>query len=312
MRKIIYLVISLIILLLIVGGVFYFWWQRAGDSLCYLTGEENVHPEHKLPDHHIAALNISEHIDNELTLQQKIDAINNQSGYAILAHPNMPKHIYTVPELLSLTNYFGIEIFNGYCERKRGKGFAENKWDAVLTSGKKVWGFGVDDAHMDSWRGYGYSVGNFSDDESFKECLESGEFYASSGSKFTYISFYEPLKRITVKTDKTSWIKFFGKNGTEYYSYYGQGKSYYIQGDEQYIRVRIANADGRAWTQPFWIEENGSVTQPYDVADLPTNKFNTHCHGVFDTTYDWYLNHGYKGIIITNYNRITDLEVKRN
>lgn len=277
-------------------------------DLTILDSEENVDPEHESPDHHIAALDISSHIPNDYTLQEKIDEINLQGGEAILAHPNYGSLSYSIPLLLSLNNYLGIEALNGYCYVRDG-GQALDKWDAVLSSGRKIWAYGVDDSHKVDQRGIGrtyvYGQGDIWDNYKNGNCYTA----LNSSMKYIYISYYEPLKRITVKVSNPATIKFVGKNSTIYETRTNStGWSYNIQGNEGYIRVQAVSTNGRAFTQPFWIED-GIVTNPYQVADpndvLSFTKANTHCHGDYQDIVNWYSTNGYSLLAVTNYNRIS-------
>jgi len=93
-------------------------------------------------------------VDTTLSLQERIDAINLQGGVAILAHPNLRCRGYRIRNLIAAENYLGIEIYNSFLQKCCR--VATDKWDAALTSGKRIWSFGVDDSHSESQRGKGF------------------------------------------------------------------------------------------------------------------------------------------------------------
>jgi len=270
---------------------------RGANGLVVLPGEENDNPFH-----HIIALNAG-CVYPGRPLQDRIDTINSQGGSAILAHPNVDIG-YSENELLQANNYLGMEIYNGACWRSwcPKRGIATAKWDYVLTRGKKIWGFGVDDSHSEAQRGTGFTVMHSEDltPEDIYQNLEEGNFYASSGAMIENITYYSPLKRITIRTHEPSTIQYIGKNGHVYAKYTNtMGRSYYTRGDEKYIRATIINSNGYAWTQPFWID-GGTVTNPYQ-SGFPDKKANFHCHESEEEVSSWYSAHGYSILAITDY-----------
>lgn len=222
--------------------------------------------------------------------------------FSIAAHPNHSSFYWSDSDLLN-PEINGIEVFNGLVYAgKNGsvRGMATNRWDMLLRARHRVWGFANDDSHGVSQRGRGYSVVySNGTKESVINSILKGDLYTSSGAKITYLSLYTPKKRITIKTNKTSWIRFKGKNGT-YLSHYGTGWSYHLKGNEGYIRVQVKNADGYAWTQPFFINSDGSINNPYRFG-FPNKKANFHTHGELSELSTWYLNKGYGILGITNY-----------
>ncbi|MFC1686317.1 hypothetical protein ACFLZS_00040 [Patescibacteria group bacterium] len=271
------------------------------EDLTLLQGEES-----NGFSHHMIALNIAGVLPN-LPSQDKIDAINGQDGLAILAHPNLKagQLDYSETEILNISDYFGIEIYNGYSQQVANQGIATDKWDLALSNDHRVWGFGVDDSHNETQRGNGFTM-VYSEDltsEDIYQNLEDGDFYASSGAMIENISYSASLKRITVTTDKPSTIQYIGKNGHVYAEYTNiMGRSYYIGGDEEYIRVVIKNSDGYAWTQPFWIDGE-VITNPYQ-SGFPNRKANLHCHGNEAELQSWYAEQGYSILAVTNYSHL--------
>ena len=75
--------------------------------------------------------------------------IGTNGSFAIMNHPNWgPAFVHCAQEWLDVwDSYKGIEIYNGVCEFLPGSAFATDRWDQLLTSGRRVWGFANDDHH---------------------------------------------------------------------------------------------------------------------------------------------------------------------
>jgi hypothetical protein len=269
--------------------------ENINQNFFALSGEENVNAYN-----HIVAINIKEHVDPNLNLQDRINEINRQGGLAILAHPNINIG-YSNKTLLSLSGYTGIEIYN-----KLVRGIATKKWDYILSRGKRVWGFAVDDAHTDITRGQAFIVmgAEITSPEVLLANLRSGNFYASSGAHFQSLSYNPFHKKIAVKTVRSSKIFFIGKYGKIYKKSFGKNAIYHIKGNEKYIRVEIKNSSGRAWSQPFWITKK-EVNNSFQLSFFTFFELgNTHCHGNLEELLAWYQQNGYGFINVSQYNWI--------
>jgi hypothetical protein len=71
--------------------------------------------------------------------QYVIERVKRTADLVALAHPNS-RFAYTLDDLRQLTGYDLIEVVNGPFT-------AEDSWDAVLSSGRAVWGVANDDTH---------------------------------------------------------------------------------------------------------------------------------------------------------------------
>lgn len=118
-------------------------------------------------------------------LQALLDEIHATSGFAVLCHPNWEENFNHYPwELLStLSNYAGIEIFNGLCLDHPGSHLALDKWDRLLATGRQVLGFANDDAHApdETARGWNMVQADERTPGAILAALRRGSFYATCG-----------------------------------------------------------------------------------------------------------------------------------
>ncbi len=124
-------------------------------------------------------------IDPEHDRQHVIDQINHTGGFAIMNHPNLGVDFghCSIAALKQLTGYLGIEIFNAGGLGGAGSPYATDKWNMLLSSGRRVWGYASDDHHGQADAGCGWItayVKNLSLD-AVLHALHQGRFYASTG-----------------------------------------------------------------------------------------------------------------------------------
>ena len=129
-------------------------------------------------------------------IQNNVNAIREASGVPHINHPNF-RWAITSNELKQVENDKLFEIFNGHPRvNNQGQGGGglpglEEIWDAILSSGKLIYGVAVDDAHIfkrpwdrDAARpGQGWVMVRSErlTAEAILEAMEDGEFYASTG-----------------------------------------------------------------------------------------------------------------------------------
>lgn len=189
-----------------------------------------------------------------------INDIVAAGGMATIAHPTYSGD--TVAELLALTGYIGIEIWNNKCELVNGTGSAVATWDALLSAGRQVWGFGADDAHHASERDYGHIVVLVDNASELQNALEAGNFYVVKGNglAFTDISVTGPI--LTVTTDLPASITFIGNGGTVLRTDTGVTHASYISdGSEKYIRIEATAGTCTLYSQPLLVTAKRVNTQ---------------------------------------------------
>jgi hypothetical protein len=111
--------------------------------------------EHSPTTQHIIGLNSSYLRGSATDAQEIIDGIVAGGGMAHIAHPKWLRDV-TFAELASLTDYRTVEIHNSHCIQGSGQnpvtypGFAVDRWDQVLASGRRdIWATSVDDLHLE-------------------------------------------------------------------------------------------------------------------------------------------------------------------
>ena len=243
-------------------------------SFIVLSGQEITDSFDKKP-YHINALGISKVImPSKLpgaveTLQRNIDEVNTAGGVAQVNHPNFGWAL-TADQLIKLQNYSLLEIHNGHplVNNKGGGGnpSAEEIWDAVLSSGKLVFGIADDDSHYfkrigdpaapTPGQGWIYVRAVELTPNAIVDALRKGNFYASTGVELTDYKADNKQVVITVKEQTSSKyrIQFIGRNGRILSESITSPATYIIKGDEGYVRARVFESNGKmAWTQPIML-----------------------------------------------------------
>ncbi len=209
---------------------------------------------------HIVALNVTSTIPKEPP-QTAIRDINAQGGMAMLVHPMLPVSTtmgYSNATLRNLTGYRFIEVTN--IDSTSALAF----YDATVSSGKKVWLTGDDDAHSLATVNRSSVIVNADHltGAAVVASLEAGNFYATTGgARISSIATHNSTITITVPTPSTiTWIQHGGtvlKVTDDVTS-----DAYTARGDEQYVRIEVQRSTyaERAWSQPIFV-----ATQPVNV-----------------------------------------------
>lgn len=205
------------------------------------------------------------HVDPESTISPRADrqgvlaSIINDGGFAIVCHPNWEARFNHCPQSLLETwlGYSGLEIYNGVVARIEGSAYATDRWDQLLSQGRRVWGYANDDCHDPSDIGCAWNVvrAEAKDRDTIVAALRHGSFYASTGVTITDIRVED--RRVTIETEDAECI-----------SVYTQSQRRLLSVDRATIRFQCpedfpwdyfrfecyGRGERRAWTQPFFIE----------------------------------------------------------
>lgn len=203
-------------------------------------------------------------------LQRDVDAIRKADGIPHINHPNF-RWAITRAELQQIRNNRLFEIFNGHPEVNNlgggGVPGLEEAWDAILSSGTRLFGLAVDDAHVfkapgnpnvaGPGRGWVMVRAPRLEPRAIVEALDRGEFYASTGVELS--DYQASAAEMTVKVKATTFsryrIQFVGKGGRILKEAIEPSAIYTIRGDEGYVRARVLESNGRmAWCQPVFVE----------------------------------------------------------
>lgn len=188
------------------------------------------------------------------TGQGLIDQVLAHDGVAFIAHPYWLGLERQAIE--HLTGAIGIEVYNSGC-MECGKALSDVHWDDLLHHGYDTWGLATDDTHHYSYDGaVGWVMVRAREltQESIKEALRAGHFYATQGPEIRDLRVEGGW--IHVETSDVARIVFVSNRG--------RGKSVWAKPGETlnkasmkhwsdgYCRIEAIDAQGRkAWSQPI-------------------------------------------------------------
>ncbi len=249
----------------------------ARERFTLIPGEEvtNTH-EHK--EIHVNGYGLREEVPPQRgatvldVLQKSIDAIRRAGGLASVNHPNYTWALSS-RELKAATGYRLFEVFNGsWSVGNRGGGGRESHeemWDAVLASGRRLYGIAVDDAH--DFQAYGKALpypptlpgtgwihvrAPELTPAAILSALEAGDFYASTGAQIedVRVTSHELALRIKPVRDNLYRTFFIGRGGRVLATSEDLTPVYRFKGDEGYVRARVEESTGgNAWVQPVFV-----------------------------------------------------------
>lgn len=211
---------------------------------------------------HILHIGATDLLEPEEDRQAVLHHIAAQDALAILNHPNWGKNFNHFPQerMEMLEGYIGIEIYNGVIERLEGSPLATDRWDRLLSKGRRVWGFGNDDAHAPVDLELAWNVVRVRErtPQAILEALRKGNFYVSTGVEVEEIRVQDGVFRVvTADADR---IRFFSQYGVCRQTTDGPAAEFVLPSTEDaarrllYVRAECYGRGGRmAWTQPlFW------------------------------------------------------------
>ncbi len=230
--------------------------------------------------YHIVGIGVEEGFvpSREWSPQQGIDEINRHGGFAIVAHPYWSG--LTVGDLLAVSGYGALEVFNTGCEGEISRGYSHFHWDELLTRGHQPWAVASDDSH---WPGfdslYAWTVVRAPEltAPAVMDALRQGQFYCSTGPEIYSVEVADdrvvvecsPARSIALVADATlggrvgaSRVEpplralrrrgpqgFEGLDGSTPLT----GATFRLTGAERYGRVQVTDAQGRvAWTNALF------------------------------------------------------------
>ncbi|MBP3961899.1 CehA/McbA family metallohydrolase [Paenibacillus lignilyticus] len=205
---------------------------------------------------------------NEFTIenyQRLADMAVDNGGFAVLVHPNrFFSNYWTLEDMLKLERYIGIEVYNG--DGNPEYDIAFDKWDALLSSGRKVWGFGNDDSHVygQEKRAWNMVQAEENTNEAITQAIKNGNFYVSTGYGFDAIRTEGHTIIIDLRSNELldkmyKYVTFFGKDGRVLQETTGRisQATYECKGDEGYVRIAAYLEGGYgAFSQPLFVESS--------------------------------------------------------
>jgi hypothetical protein len=203
------------------------------------------------------------------TIQRNVDAVRSVGGVPHINHPNFGWSI-DQETLLQIRNTSLLEIFNGHplVHNAGGSGHpgAEEVWDHLLTSGMRIYGIAVDDAHdfkqefapNRSNPGKGWIVVRASkrDPGEIIHNLEAGYFYASTGVELEDIRINSKQMEIRIRQKSNFGYRteFIGAGGRVLHQTEDNPAVFELKDSETYVRARVRDSGGFvAWVQPVFV-----------------------------------------------------------
>ena len=204
---------------------------------------------------HILHVGAQRHIEPHADRQRVIDEIDQDGGFAVFNHPNIgPDFGHQKLDLMrALQGYAGLEIFNASGLRGTGTGLATDKWDILLSEGRRLWGFASDDYHQPSDAGRAWLVAYVKERsiEGVLTALHCGCFYASTGVDIAAIAV--DGRHIRVESRNAQRIMAISDGGRGLALADATELEVYMPAEATYVRFECWGAGGRqAWTQPFF------------------------------------------------------------
>jgi hypothetical protein len=206
---------------------------------------------------HIVGLSLKGPVESFTTHQATINAIADQGGLAVIAHPNWT-HL-SVERCLQLNGYTAIEILNVVCNFLEYNGYALEYWDQLLTRGVRIWGIASDDAHRiphQAAKGWIMVNAEQLSPEAILRNIRAGNFYASAGPRFE--GFEVAKNTIRVRCSPAVEVRFMNGGWNPAHRVRGEAVTeaeYTPRAGDPYVRVEIVNAELQsAWSQPFFID----------------------------------------------------------
>ncbi len=242
----------------------------AAGSMLLVRGEELT-----AGDIHVNGLGISATVphvrtgDATTTVQANVDAVRGAGGIASVNHPNW-RWMLSASVFASLRDVRLFEVYNGGSETNdaggNGHASTEGIWDAVLSTGVRMFGIAVDDAHHylrwgRQWDNPGRGWVSVEGDAGVTEAalltaLDEGRFYASTGVELDDLDLGGQMLCVDIATfsDLAYRTTFIGRGGEVLEVAEGPSPRHRLAGSESYVRARIDDSDGgSAWLQPRFV-----------------------------------------------------------
>lgn len=205
------------------------------------------------------------------TLQQNVDLIREAGGLAQINHPNY-EWAFDAQEIMKVSGASFIEVFNGNPSTNSfgGAGIpsVSQIWDRLLSSGRRIWGTAVDDAHhfleefapdrSNPGRGWVVVHASMLNETEILKSMAAGDFYASTGVHLgeVHAKNRELVLEIDSHDDSKFSTIFTGEHGRELWRADGTSARYAMSRLDVYVRATVYSSRGAlAWTQPVFTHD---------------------------------------------------------
>jgi hypothetical protein len=203
---------------------------------------------------HSTAYDVTDQTGTAATIQTVTNFHYLKGRLVSIAHPELPAIDVPIATLISFSSYQFLEVYNGLDYEGVDPTYGETSWDAVLSSGKHVFGIAVDDNHGNDYnKGWVVVYANNRTKADILAALLAGNFYATNGND---IGTKRTGSLICAGSSWNSTFTFIGQNGAILKTVTNvRYATYDLAGGETYVRVKsVRSSDGKeAWSQPIWI-----------------------------------------------------------
>ncbi|MDH5759599.1 MAG: CehA/McbA family metallohydrolase [Gemmatimonadota bacterium] len=247
------------------------------DSTFLLIPGEEVTSSFESRPVHVNGLNVPHLVEARTaesmvaTIQANVDAVREVEAVPHVNHPNFGWS-FGVEELRQVRGDRLLEIHNGHPlvhnEGGGGTPGMEEAWDALLTSGKRIYGIAVDDAHhfqgefsrdrANPGRGWVGVRSDALEAGSIVDALDAGRFYASTGVELDAVVVAPTRIEVHIRPRESFryTTTFIGDSG-RVLAVTGENPAVYEPaGPLTYVRAKVVDSMGyAAWVQPVFVEE---------------------------------------------------------
>ena len=186
-----------------------------------------------------------------------IEGVKDNGGFVLFNHPNWQSRFSHCPQEMMDTcqDYVGLEIYNGVISRLDGSPYATNRWDMLLSAGRRLWGYANDDSHAATGDvGLGWNAVYVEDEtpEGVVDALARGRFYASTGVEITRIEV--DGHRVVIEAENAARIVALRDTGRRLATVDGRKMEFEVPEGARYVRFECwGDGEAFAWTQPFFV-----------------------------------------------------------
>jgi len=229
------------------------------DKFLAISGME-AHPKTGTgaPAHHFVCLDLPHpfELDKNLPAQELIDKVLNIGGKVIYAHPYWTAH--TIEEMSEVQGYIGVEVFNGVCQARWGKGFGNVHWDQVCNKGRIIAGMATDDVHKVEEINMGWTMVKAKglNKADIMDAIARGSYYASCGPTIEDFRFQDGA--VHIQSSPVSEIRFRhagAGGGRRFRAEEGKTMTHAeLKFKVGWVRAEVLDQQGNyAWTSPIVI-----------------------------------------------------------
>lgn len=206
---------------------------------------------------HMLHVNGSSLVTPHHSRQLAVDEALASGGFVVMNHPNWQDRFdhFSLAQMACLRGPIGMEIYNGVIGRLEGSPYALDKWDQLLSYGRRIWGFANDDSHKECDEcGLGWNTVYVREKTvaAVVSALQAGRFYASTGVVISDISVEGNVIRL--KTENAERIVALQHWAKRIKTVDAKEIELEVPRMARYVRFECwGRGEQFAWTQPFWV-----------------------------------------------------------